>query len=58
MKNTKNSEDPQKLLQRGRAPESAEIVTCEILPNTGRTLQRGRAPESAEIWKCSFAWSS
>ena len=36
------------LLQRGRAPESAESASGRIALNQTRSLQRGRAPESAE----------
>ncbi len=36
-------------LQRGRAPESAEITSFHVSSPAYPSLQRGRAPESAEI---------
>ena len=36
-------------LQRGRAPESADIRPPGAMPVSGGKLQRGRAPESADI---------
>ncbi len=40
----------ERLLQRGRAPESAEIREWRNCSPCCATLQRGRAPESAEIY--------
>ena len=37
-------------LQRGRAPESAEMASLYGRSTAATQLQRGRAPESAEIW--------
>ena len=50
------SKDGAEILQRGRAPESAEWKAKAALEGISKSLQRGRAPESAECRRSRRVW--